>query len=122
MKASVAVLLIILLIIIIAAATYKPDQQTIIITSIQLTASPDSIDWGTLTPNETARRSVTLSNKGNTPTQPLNMTSTSTVGPVTWDAEGKTVNTQSPLVITFSLTASPSAPQGQFNFTITVQG
>lgn len=119
---AVLLLFIIIIVLIVYSVTQQPKINSPIETAPNLTASPSSINWGTIKPGETVTRSVTLTNTGTSPTQALTMTSTSTVGTVTWDAEGLTVNNQTPLVITFSLTVYASASQGPFNFTITING
>ena len=97
-------------------------QTTIHTNSATLTANPTSIDWGTLTPNQQITKSATLTNNGDAPTNPLTMTSTSTVGTVTWDAESLTLPPSQALLVNFSLSVDASAPRGQFNFTIMING
>jgi len=87
-----------------------------------LQAEPNTLEWGTLQHGETATRTVTLTNTGAEPTNPLTMTHNATVGTVQWDAEGKTLLPLASLTCTISLMVASSAPTGPFNFTITITG
>jgi hypothetical protein len=113
-----------LLLVVIANATLTlliPTTGTIA-TTANLTASPSTIDWGTLNPSQTVDRYVTLTNIGDTATQPLTVTATPVVGTLTENATSKIVPAHNSIIVDFRLTISASASSGAFSFTITISG
>ena len=126
--AIIALLLIALIVsalaIIAVAVTNNPQQTTSNITtpSPTLKAEPESIDWGNLTRGQQDVRLIHIYNISNTTTQPLSMISNCTVGTLTWDSEGTTIENYERRECIFHLAISDSAPAGPFNFTITVTG
>jgi hypothetical protein len=87
---------------------------------VSLTASPASIDWGTLDAGQVKDIYVNLTNNGGTATQPLTVTANPTVGTLISNATNKVISAHSWIIIDFRLTVSAEPPTGAFNFDITI--
>jgi hypothetical protein len=89
-----------------------------------ISASPATIDWGTIAQGSTTpiARSVTITNTGGQPTASLTMTATTSIGVVTWDLETQTIAAGSSKVATITLTPDAAAPVGPFSFNIAITG
>jgi len=92
--------------------------------SANLSASPSTIDWGTIPYGSTAAisRTVTITNNGGQTTAALSMAATTSVGIVSWDDNGVPLTAGSSKVVTFTLTLSGLAPVGAFSFNIQITG
>ncbi|MEM2972088.1 MAG: hypothetical protein QW270_06690 [Candidatus Bathyarchaeia archaeon] len=106
-----------------------------IIKTINLKAYQDSactipltkIDWGTLTPDTIATYNIYLLNDGNTnttltmTTEDWNPSNAINYISLTWDAEGKTLEPNKPLQVTFTLTISKDIERiNSFSFYIII--
>ncbi len=91
-------------------------------TSSNLAVTPNTLDWGTITNIAPVTREFTLTNNRPEFTNPLNLTAPTNIGVVTWNGEGAYLGTNQNATYTITLTPNPSAPQGPFNFTITING
>ena len=91
-----------------------------IVTPENLVASPVSISWGTLNLGQTVTRRVTLTNIGNEPIGPLNMTASLTVGELVWDAEDLVIPAGESLIANFTLTLRQTGEIGPFTIDIIV--
>ena len=106
-----------------AALTLQiPTQGTIDTNQSTLQATPATINWGTLAPNQQATRTVTLTNTATQPTNPLSMTANPTIGTLTWNQQGNIIPAGGSLTATFTLAISPNPPSGAFSFDIIIVG
>jgi len=106
-----------------AALTLQIPSQGIIDTNTStLQATPSTLDWGALAPNQQATRNVTLINTAATATHPLTMTASPTVGVLIWNQEGSIIQPGQSIACTFTLQVSASPPLGAFSFNITITG
>lgn len=105
------------------AVNTQPKPATSITTNNSIHATPDAINWGTIQPGATVQQTVNITNTGTETSNPLNMTSTCTVGALIWNAEGICINAPNDWYpATFTLTTYQNATAGPFNFTITIAG
>ncbi len=124
-KPLILILIGILLITVAAAYTaYTLIIQSVgdINTPVSITALPSSIDWGTLDAEQIVDRYITLTNNGDTATQPLTVSASPTVGTLTNNATSATIPAHSSITIDFRLTVSANPPTGPFTFDITIVG
>lgn len=87
-----------------------------------LDASPASIVWGNVTQGATITRQITLTNNSTTTTQPLNLTTATDIGTVTWNAEGITLAPGLSTVVIFTLQVADNASVGASAFPLYIKG
>jgi len=96
---------------------------------VDFTVSVTQIDWGVLEPGATKNFTAYLRNESNVPIS-LNMTTQNWNPPeaeqfisVSWDQEGKTLQTNQVVSVTFSLSVSPNVSGvTSFSFEIVITG
>lgn len=92
-----------------------------------LVSEPTQISWGNIEQGESVTETVTLTNNGNAGASGLTMeTSGDNIADLgltlSWDCAGQPISAGESLVATFTLTASASAPAGDWGFDIVVNG
>lgn len=92
-----------------------------IISGGNITASVAAIEWGNLTVGQTVTRQFTITNTGTNTTGALNMTTATTIGTVTWNAEGIVLSAGQSTVVIVTLVVNPEATSGPFAFPLYIK-
>ncbi len=122
-----AIMLIFVLALAIASSILTVTQQitsTGQIITINLTANPTSINWGTIDPGTSVTSLVSLTNTGNA-AETLTMSTTNLPSYLTlsWNCTNYSLSASGSCYAMFTLTVSPSSTLGAaFNFVITITG